>query len=262
MDKFAISSLLILCLLVCGCVTSSSAQVGHGKVFVSPGLEYLEIISDSVLRCSFDNDNNEAAYLRKEDTLFIRYMVLQTRSGKTDYFVEWHSYPILTRNEDTIFLLNRYRYYEKPAEWEDTLKLISLGKLKEPIESFRSIRLTYANPFGSTDYIVIDSNAKVIFQTSQTKIPTNERNITTITGVLSKKEFSNFLNTLSCSLPGRLYKYRGGCRALDAGELIIEICYNNKTKFSRGCTIKRVHAPIINYLYKLDANKGLTRQKD
>ncbi|MBL0070021.1 MAG: hypothetical protein IPP39_16560 [Chitinophagaceae bacterium] len=80
-----------------------------------------------------------------------------------------------------------------------------------------------------------------------------------IKGQLTQKEFTNFKNLLSKSLPSRL-PFKRGC-PMDGATSNFEIIIGSKKIKSTGCDLSWTHAFLLNYLYDIDHNKGLKKAK-
>ncbi|RYZ25553.1 MAG: hypothetical protein EOO10_17970 [Chitinophagaceae bacterium] len=241
-------------------VTVSFGQTnGKGKVYVSKTLEYLHLLSDSTLWASIGEEHDTTKYHITGDTLFIQNEYWQTGANhKTDHIIKWQDYKIIKNDSDTLFLLNTFKGYSKPFNWEDTLKFVSLVKLKETVAKFKYLKLDYSNPFDGTLKLTIDSSGKVNYERTP-EIISGGNVLTRIKGELTKREFANFLDTLAYSLPSRLARQRS-C-GIDGAMTNFEIAFNDKIIISKGCSLKWTHAFLFNYLYDIGRNKGFVKRQ-
>ena len=230
-----------------------------GKVYVSKTLEYLHLLNDSTLWTSIGDEQDTTKYYIKADTLFIQNEYWQTGANhKTDHIIKWQDYKVIKHGDDTLFLLNTFKGYSKPYNWEDTLKFVSLSKLKEAVTKFKYLKLDYSNPFDGTLKLTIDSLGKVTYERTP-EIMSGGNVMTRIKGELTKKEFASFLDTLAYSLPSRFARQRS-C-GIDGAMSNFEIAFNDKTVVSKGCSLKWTHAFLFNYLYDINKNKGFVKRQ-
>lgn len=249
--------LFILTMLV---VKISFGQThAKGKVYVSKALEYLHLLSDSTLWTSIGEENDTTKYLIKGDTLFIQNEYWQTGANhKSVHIIKWQEYKVIKNGNDTLFLLNTFKGYSKPYNWEDTLKFVTLTKLKETITNFKYLKLDYNNPFDGTLKLTIDSLGKVTYERTP-EIMSGGKVLTRIKGELTKRELANFLDTLAYSLPSRFARQRS-C-GIDGAMTNFEIAFNDKTIISKGCSLKWTHSFLFNYLYDISRNKGFVKRQ-
>lgn len=230
-----------------------------GKVYVSSTLEYLHLINDSTLWTSIGDENDTTAYYIKADILRIKNQYWRTGANhQTDNIIEWHDYKILKQSDDSLFLLNNFKGYAKPYNWEDTLNFISIHRLKETIAKFKHLTLDYFSPFDGTLKLNIDSSGKITYERTA-EITSGKETLTSLKGELTKKEFARVLDTLAYSLPSRFAKRRR-C-GLDGPIIDFEITFNDKTVLSKGCSLKWTHAFLFNYLYDITKNKGFVKRQ-
>ena len=234
-----------------------------GKTFVSSGLEYLEIINDSTLYSSINSYTDTARMFLRSDTLFTKQRYWQTDQTGTNYMEKIYDYKIIALTADTIQLKNIYRFKEKPDNWEDPLVFISIEKIKEPVGDFKFLKLDCLGPRSGARHVIIDGIGKVSFIDKPILYSINNPGADKdakprhITGQLTRKEFINFKNLLSRSLPSRL-PFKRDC-GMDGATSNFEIIIGRKRIKSIGCDLSWIHAFLLNYIYDIDQNKGLVK---
>ena len=236
-----------------------------GKKLVSGTLEYLEILNDTTLYSSINSYTDTAKLFLRNDTLFIKQRYLQTDQTGTKWMDRLYDYNVITLSDDTLRLKNNFRFNYKPPNWEDTLLFVNIEKLKEPVTDFKFLRLDFSSPWSGTRHITIDSLGNVTFIDKPILYsrdnPGADKNAKpkNIKGQLTQKEFTNFKNLLSKSLPSRL-PFKRGC-PMDGATSNFEIIIGSKKVKSTGCDLCWTHAFLLNYLYNIDQNKGLKKGK-
>lgn len=241
---------ILFCLLLA--TGEMFGQSLHKNVFAGPHLEYLEFRNDSMLVTTFNEDWDTTAYLIRSDTLLIKKEHWTTDRDGDHHWVEWRPFTLLSRQADTIRMSVPSDGHSKP----DTVMLVCLENLKEPIQSFAYFNITDKSPWHGTIDISIDSVGRLVYY-RKTWDPIHgdtAPKIQTTVRVLSKLEFSRFKGVLSYSLLSRIRRFRGGCDAMDAGMTSFEIIYNDKKVISKGCTMKWPYVFLYDHVYDL-ANK-------
>lgn len=232
-----------------------------GKTFVSRTLHYLEILNDTTLYSSINSYTDTAKLFLRNDTLFIKQRYLQTDQTGTKWMNQLYNYKVIALSEDTIQLKNNFKYSYKPPNWEDTLVFVNIEKLKEPVTEFKFLSLNFSSPWSGKRQITIDSLGKVKFIDNpilfSNENPDGDKNAKpkNITGQLTEKEFNNFKNLLSKSLPSKL-PYSRSC-PMDGASSNFEITIGRQNIKSTGCDLSWIHGFLLNYLYNLDQNNGL-----
>jgi hypothetical protein len=235
-----------------------------GKKFVSRTLEYLEIFNNTTLHSSLNFYTDTAKFFVSNDTLFIKQKYLQTDQTGTKYVEKLYDYKVIALTDDTLQLKNNFRLDYKPVNWEDTLVFINIEKLKEPVTDLKLLKLDYSSPFTGRRHITIDSTGKVTFKDEPIPYSINhpdaDKNARpkNIRGQLTQKEFINFKNLLSMSLPSKLPPNRG-C-PMDGAISSFEILIGTNKITSIGCDFSWTHAFLFDYVYDIDQNKALVRK--
>jgi hypothetical protein len=236
-----------------------------GTTFVSKTLEYLKVLNDTTLYSSINSYTDTATFFLKDDTLFIKQRYLQTDQTGTKWMNRLYDYKVLALSSDTVRLKNNYRFDYKPDNWEDTLTFVNLEKLEEPTTNFKFLKLEYLSPWSGTRQIIIDSLGKVKFTDRPLPYDVhNPRSVNnakpkSIKGRFSQKEFINFKNLLSRSLPSKLPAERD-C-PIDGATSNFEIVIGKQNIKSNGCDLSWTHTFLLNYLYNIDQNKGFIKEK-
>ena len=195
------------------------------------------------------------------DTLFIGQRYLQTDQTGTKWIDRIYDYKIVKLTEDTLSLKNNYNYSNR----QDTFFFVNIEKLKEDSADFRFLRLEYSSPWNGTKQITIDSLGKVTFIYNPVMYSVNNPGAAknakpkNISGLLTKKEFTNFKNLLANSLPSKLPLKRG-C-PIDGATSNFEIIIGTKRINSSGCNLSWTHACLLNYLYDIDQNNEFVKSK-
>jgi hypothetical protein len=234
------------------------------KTFVSRTLEYLEILNDTTLYSSINSYTDTAKFFLRNDTLFIKQRYLQTDQTGTKWIDRLYDYKVISLSYDTLRLINNYRFNYRPANWEDTLFLVNIEKLKEPVTDFRFLKLDFSSPWSGAKQVTIDSSGKVTFIDDPIPYSINHPNADknakpkNMKGQLTPNEFANFKNLLSKSLPSRL-PIRRGC-PIDGATSDFDITIGTKRIKSIGCDLSWTHAFFLNYIYGIDQNKGLIKK--
>jgi hypothetical protein len=150
-------------------------------------------------------------------------------------------------------MLNPFRWVNKPEDWEDTACFVALSNLKEPISSFGYCKITEISPWTGTTILSIDSAGELFYYREEhdENYPEKKAFGKITRRVLSKHEFSSFKDDLSYAFLFKLFRYRGGCGAIDASRTTFEIDYNKKKLISVGCEEKWPHAWLFDHLYDL-----------
>jgi len=232
-------------------ITNLSATAG--KVFVSRSLEYFKVLNDTSLFSSINLYNDTATFYVAGDSLFIKQRYWLTDQTGTKVVNKLYDYKIITLYNDTIELKNK--------NWKDPLVFINIEKLREPVDDFKLLQLDMSSPRHGTRKIIVDSARNVTFIYNPIPYtvdnPLSDKNAKpkNIKGKLTPKEFSNFLNLLSRSLPSKLPRLRG-C-PFDAATSDFEIIIGAKKIRSTGCNLTWIHDFLLDYLYDIDRNKGL-----
>lgn len=217
-------------------------------------MEDLEILSDSILVTSIQNHDHHSIYKVKNDALFIKQHHISKSS--TRYSVEYLGYKILNFKTDTIILKSDYRAESNlPQGPGDSLVFVSLDKLKQPVNNFRYIKLSFNSSFGSVADISVDSTGKVSYLTFPEIKDENGKILALTIGYLSDNEYANFKNVLSKSLIMNLPELRG-CD-MDDGEKDFEVSIGNKIFITKGCVLHYPQGLLFKYLYGLDKNEGV-----
>lgn len=252
---------LILIFISISLYWSCHGQV-QGKIFVSKTLEYLHLINDTTLCTSFGDESDTTTYYIKSDTLFIKNEYWRSSgNSKSDHIIKWQNYKIIKQSNDSLYLLNKFNGYKKPSNWEDTLLLVNIEKLKESVAEFKFLKLEFSSPWSGAKQITVDSLGKVNFVDRPILLnpdnPAADKNAKNqdIIGKLTQKEFTNFKNLLSKFLPSRL-QMRRGC-PLDGATSNFEILIGEKRIISTGCELSWTQTFLVNYLNELDQNTGL-----
>ena len=245
--------------MVLFCTVSFGQIKAKKQAYVSKTLEYLQLLSDSTLLTSIGEEHDTTKYYTKDNTLFIQDEYWQTDgSHESKHIIKWQDYKIVREGNDTLFLLNTFKDYSKPFDWEDTLKFVALSKLKETVTKFKYLKLNYSNPFDGTLKLTIDNLGKVTYERTP-ELLSNHKVLTYIKGELTKREFARFLDTLAYSLPSKFARQRS-C-PIDGAIVNFEIAFNDKTIVSEGCNLKWTHAFLFGYLYDISKNKGFVRRQ-
>jgi hypothetical protein len=250
---------ILICLLMVTGTTFGQTKL-FKNAFVGPHLEYLEFRNDTSLVTTLNYDWDTAVYLIKSDTLMVKKEHWEYRGDGVHHWLEWRPYKLLTRQRDSIRMLVPPKAGEKSAGSPDTLTLVCLEDLREPIHSFTYFNITEEGPFFGTIDITIDSTGRLVYY-RKIRNPADTTNKTTnqlSTRLLSKQEFSQFKNVLSHSLLSKLRRFRGGCDAMDAGRSTIEIVYNGRKVISRGCTMNWPEGLLYSHIYNL-ATRNVNR---
>lgn len=236
-----------------------------GKTYVSKTLEYLELLNDSTLFSSINSYTDTTNFFLQNDTIFVEQRYLQTDQTGTKWMNRLYDYKIIALNDDTLRLKNNYRFAYKPDNWEDTLFFVTIENLKESIKDFKSLNLDLSSPWSGTRQITIDSSGNVTFIDRPIPYSINnpdaDKNAKpkNIKGQLTRKEFTNFKNLLSKSLPSRL-PFKRDC-PMDGTISNFDIVIGSQIIKSTGCDLSWIHIFLLNYLYDIDQNKGLITKK-
>lgn len=237
----------------------------YPKTYASGRLEYMKILDDSTLMTSIEREGQVAKYFIRADTMFIKeehwdmYRNATTHKDVTEHVIEWHDYKIFKFNSDTLVVLNKFRAYERPEDWEDTLEFVSLENLKEPVTKFGYLKLNYTNPLSGVLKVRIDSTGKIIYERKPHFI-FGDTTRTIITGEFTKEETLNFFDTFSYAAPSKLDSYKIEC-GTDASKIEFEIAFNGKIINSSACELKWINELLFNYLYHLIENKGFVNRR-
>ena len=235
-----------------------------GKTFVSRTLEYMKIINDSTLCSSLNFYTDTAGFFLRHDTFYIKQKYLQTDNRVTKFREKLYDYKVMALSADTFKLKNDFRLDVKPFNWEDTLLFINIEKLKEPVTAFRLLQMDCSGKWTGKRHVFIDSIGRVAFidepLPDNTKHAGADKNAKPkyIVGQLTQKEFTNFKNLLSLSLPSKLPPNRG-CPT-DGEFASFEILIGTKKITSIGCDLSWSHTFLFNYIYDIDKNKGWVKK--
>lgn len=235
-----------------------------GKIYVSGSLEYLEIVSDTLIYSSINAYGDTSAFRVQNDTLFIKERYVELYKGKTSRIERERDYKVFSLSADTLRLQNPYRYNDKPFGWEDTLVFVNLEKLKEPTQNFSYFKMDAHSVWSGTTVISIDRAGFVSYTFDPIPYSINnpeadkDAKPLKIKGRMTSKELAKFKGLLSLSMPSKLAGDRP-C-AIDATVSNFEIKTGSKKNVSRGCEFKWVHYRLLNYLYSLDANKEIRKR--
>ncbi len=228
-----------------------------GKIFIGPELEYIKFINDSTLRASVNLYNDTAIFRLIGDTLRIQQRYIQTDGQGRKDIVRYYDYLLSAIGKDSFLLKG-----EGQDKW---LRFMHLDRIKEPVEQFSLLKISFSGPWTSRRWVTIDSLGKVTFidkpNMYSKENPDGDRNAKRryFTGKLTPAAFARFKVLLSQSLPSRIYRFRG-C-PIDGGYTDFEIRIGASVYTSRGCFLTWPHAFLAHYVYDIDEEKGLKNIK-
>jgi hypothetical protein len=251
--------------LICFCISLTIKSFGQrvtrlipqpGKVFISQGMEDLEISNDSTLKTSIDEGHS---YRIANDTLFIIYRYdLLGPNNSDEYKVEYHPYKIISANTDTIILEHHYKAIPGLVkEHDETFVFVNLEKYKQQVKGFKYLTMLHSSAVSwKSISVAIDSTGKVTYSKFTIEMDGKKKDTVNITGQFSKVEYERFKDILSLSLIKRL-KPDYGC-GIDPAPT--DFIFADKTGVftSNGCII--LHLPqllLFNYIYAIDTNGGI-----
>jgi hypothetical protein len=221
-----------------------------GRTFISNKLDYLEFINDTILYASFNSYNDSALFTIKNDTLSIQQAYSWTDNTGSGNTIEYNQFKIKYSKKDTISLQNiSYKYSSKEKK---TILFFNRENLKESITGFKYLKVYCSSPWFGEKKITINSSGRVIVYNN----PFIKKQIT-IRGWLTVEELIKFRNLLSNSLLSRLPLKRG-C-PIDGGVSDFEILVGTKLYVSKGCDLSLPHQFLLNYIYTIDKNRGLSK---
>jgi hypothetical protein len=130
---------------------------------------------------------------------------------------------------------------------------VSLEKLKQPIDDFKSLKMAHSSQFTGSIVVTLDSLGNVNYRRDSFTILNHDAKVFNIKGHLASSEFENFKSILSKSLIFRLPENRG-C-GIDEGQT--EFTYiGNRKFFTKGCKMYFPQWALFRYLSNLDKNAG------
>ena len=238
-----------------------------GKIFISKTMENMEILDDSTLISSIQNNEKKSGFKVKNDTLVIKEAYnWYGKHNSTGYTVIYHDYKIIKSTNDTLILKNDYHgQFGTPHAWENPLLFVNIDRIKQPVNNFKYLKVNDSSPFKGSFEVTIDSTGTITYfknlstiEDFAMKAATSKKTVK-FTGTLSIKEFENFKNVLSKSLINSLPELRG-C-GIDQGERWFTVMMDNKTYASKGCRMYYPQQLLFNYLYLLDNNIGVENKR-
>jgi hypothetical protein len=228
-----------------------------GKIFIGPELEYIKFINDSTLRASVNLYNDTAIFQLIGDTLRIQQRYIETDGKGRKDIVRYYDYLLSAIRKDSFLL--------KGADQDKWLRFVHLDRIKEPVEQFSLLKISFGGPWTGQRWVTIDSLGKVTFidkpNMYSKENPGGDRNAKRryFTGKLSPAAFTGFKALLSRSLPSRIYRFRG-C-PMNGAYTDFEIRIGASVYTSRGCFLTWPHAFLAGYVYDIDEEKGLKNIK-
>jgi hypothetical protein len=237
------------------------------RIFLDKNLEYLEIINDTTLLSSINRYNDTANFKLINDTLFIHQSFIQVGGGQdTKNVVKIHKYRVIYQSLDTLQVINNGGYSHKSGTSGDTITFINIEKLKERVEGFKYLKLTFVSPWVGVRKIYIDNSRRVIFSSklspfrSNVPINTIETKSKVVKGWLNINEFNAFKDLLSKAMISQLNLVRD-CVSMDGASTDFEILIDKKLYKSSGCDLKWNQEFLVKFLCGIDKNKGFLIQK-
>jgi hypothetical protein len=226
-------AILTFYLLIAGTAFSQTSSYS-GKTFINDKLDQIDFLNDTVLVASFRAFPEKYSF--RNDS-----MVLTLMHHHSDMKLE-HSYKLLKHTSDTLTFIY-VSLYNKP----DTLQFVNLQNRIVPITKFTSLRV---DSYGWTGRgrLIIQSDKTVKYAEGAWIAPTQQV-VKYKTLKLSDRQYQEFIETLSKSLVFMLPTQRSE-DGDDVTYVDFEVRANNQTIVSKGAELSKVHAKLIEYLFR------------